>query len=67
MKTTNATVKVWAWNNDGKLIIGNVEVADMDAARELAFEWNRDNPTSRIDLIGNASRQVFCTKISAIY
>lgn len=62
------TIKVWNWNNNGKLISA-IDVADFDEARKLALEWNRrhrNDDDNSVSIIGNNSVQAHCTKICAV-
>lgn len=58
------TIKVWNWNNAGKLISA-VDVADFAEARKLALNWNRRhrNDSDQVSIIGNNAVQAHCTKI----
>lgn len=61
-------MKIWNWNNSGKMIIA-LEVKDMDEARSIARQWNRsEGKTSerKVAIITNTPVQAHATKICAV-
>jgi hypothetical protein len=60
-------IKVWCFGKNGKLIVGNVEVRDMEQARRLAREWNRGGNINHIEIVQNARDAREATQVSAIY
>lgn len=61
-------MKVWNFNKENKVVVGNLEVENMEEARQLAREWNKECATTmQVHFVANWPILKEATKVSAIY
>lgn len=67
-RDTETKTKWFMLNNSGKLIVA-AEFDSLDAARESAKRWNRneERPEMRVDIIQNARHAIESTRVTAVY